>query len=105
MSQNLPIDEIDTIAVVAVDHAGHVIPLPADAVSTFTNSTPATATDAPSGNGDVLTPVAGAALGSTTTLSVSVVTGGKTFTFSDTYTLVAGQIAGVQFQNTFTPHP
>lgn len=105
MAQNLPVDQIDTIQVVAVDKAGNVQPLPSDAVSTFSNSTPATATDAPSGNTDVLTPVAGAAVGATTTLSVSVVTGGNTFTFSDTYTLVAGTIAGVQFQNTFSPKP
>jgi hypothetical protein len=103
MSQ-LHVDQTVSLSLQASDAAGNMVKFTPDAPPTWVNSNPAAATDAVAADGltDVLTPVAGAT-GQTTTVTVSVVIGGVTFTATIDEAIVAGAIAGVKIVETFSP--
>lgn len=103
MSQ-LHIDQTVSISIVATDVAGNTVAFTPDAPPIWTNSNPAAATDAVSADGlsDVLTPVA---VGLTTSVGVSVVIGGVTFTATIDEAVVEGAIAGIKLVETFSPKP
>lgn len=105
MATSLHIDQIDTLSIVALDAADDpVAPITFDSPPVWTNSNPAAATNLPSADGttNVLTPIA---VGQTTTVGVTAIIGGVTFTASADYTVVAGAVASIQIADSFSPKP
>src|SRR5579872_1488377 len=84
---NLPIGQIDTITIQALDVDGNPVPFTPDAPPVWSNGAPAIIQSTPSGDGltDVVTPlVAGSA-----SIGVSASVGGAPFSASDTENVVA----------------
>lgn len=106
MAQQLHVDQIDTISIAAVDAAGNPVVATFDSPPVWTNSNPLAATNVVSSDGltNVLTPVAGAT-GQVTTVAVTAIIGGTTFTASSDYTIVAGAVAGINLVDSFSPTP
>lgn len=103
MATNIHIDQIDTISIQAVDASGNVVPVTYDSPPVWTNSNPAAATNVVSADGttNVVTPVA-SAIGQTTTIGVTAIISGTTFTASNDYTIIAGTVASIRLVDTFS---
>lgn len=104
MATNIHIDQIDTITIQPVDAAGNpVAGVVYDSPPVWTNSNPAAATNVVSADGtsNVVTPVA-SAIGQTTTIGVTAIVSGVTFTASNDYTIIAGSVAGIRLVDTFS---
>lgn len=101
---NLRLDQTVTLSIEAVDAAGNPVPAVFDAPPSWSNSAESVATMAVAADSltAVLTPVAGS-LGQSTTVTVSAVIGGATFSATMDYTITAGAVAGIRIVETFNP--
>ena len=102
MTQNLPIDQIDTLTIKAVDAQGNVVPFTPDAPPVWTDSVPSAVSAAPSADGlsDVLT---GLVIGASSIIGVTVKIGGVTYNVQDTVDVMPGAIAGIKLVHTLSP--
>ncbi len=105
MQQTLHVDQIDTVTLQAVDAKGNIVPLTPDAAPVWTDSVPAAVSQTPSTDGlsDVLT--AAGTPGQVSTIGVTVLVGGVSFSAQDDVMVVAGAIAGIKLVHTFSPKP
>lgn len=83
----LPLGQIDTVTIQAVDADGNPVPFQPDSPPVWSNGAPQVIKSQPSSDGltDVVTPLAAGS----TSLSVSASVGGKPFSASDTETVVS----------------
>ena len=105
MATTIHINQIDTQSIVAVDATGAIVtPVAFDSPPVWTNSNPAAATNVVSADGltNVLTPVAA---GQTTTVAVTAIIGGVTFTATTDYSVVSGSVASISIADTFSAKP
>lgn len=102
----LPVDQIVTLGIIAVDSKGNQSPFTPDAPPAWTNSNSAAASSATSADGmtNVVTPGA-AAVGLVDTVTVTLDVGGVRFTATVDETIVVGAIVGVRITETFSPAP
>ena len=104
MAQTLHVDQIDTVTIQFVDAQGNVVQATPDSPPVWSNSVPTVVGAAPSADGlsDVLT---GLVVGQTSTVGVTVVVGGVSFSAQDDVLVVEGAIAGIKLVHTFSPKP
>lgn len=98
LMSNLRLDQLNNLSIEAVDANGNPVPAAIES-ATWSNSNDAAATLAATDATAVLTPVA---LGETT-VSVTAVVGGQSFSASITVTVVPGAVAGIRIVENISP--